>query len=129
MALYTQYYEAFRQAHEKCKLNLMYIAPEGLIHLEGTRHPVVVLAKIAQKVCQYAPEADQPHLMATLVKLAEMAAKTPSQLLLQHWWMPMGYQHLPDLLGVNDMPWKQEVINVWMDQSIKDVTTIPEPFF
>jgi hypothetical protein len=126
MALYAEYYEAFQQADEKCTRNLMYIPPEAMVLLEGARRPVIVLAKMAQKVCQEAPEADQPRLMAALVKLADMAAQTPSQLLLKHWWAPMCHQHLPELLGDNDMPWKQDLINIWMDESIKDVLDIPD---
>jgi hypothetical protein len=126
MTHYAEYYETFLEAEKQCTKKLLYIPPEALVSLDGTRSPVVIVAKMAQKACEVAPEADQQRLVAKLADLAELAAKTPSHMLLSHWWTPMCNQHLPNLLGANDMPWKQELIHIWTNEHLKE-KSIPEP--
>ena len=124
---YKEHYDTFHAANQKCEDNLLYIPPEAMACLEGSRNPVVVVAKMAQKADEVAPEDEKSRLVQNFVSLAMMAAQTPSHMLLTHWWDPMCCEYLPSILGtVIDMPWKQELINIWKDEHIKE-KTVPEP--
>jgi hypothetical protein len=127
MAAYNEYRGTFQEANRNYMKNLLYIPPEALVCLEGSRNPVALLAKMAVKVCQVAPEAEQSRLVAQLASLAVMAAQTPSHMLLSHWWAPMCSVYLPELIGINDTPWKQALIDIWTDSSeLKDDNNVPE---
>lgn len=123
MSNYKEHYMTFQAANVKCTNNLLYIPPEALACLEGSRSPVVVLAKMAQKADEVAPEGEKSRLVARLASLAVMAAQTPTHMLLSHWWGPMCNEHIPELIGgANDTPWKQELIHIWTDENVKEET-------